>query len=65
MGLVRPWTDYFFGLLLENKIESVVGYDVVTPTTNVHDRGCLDLVVHVQFAHGRDAHLIEYTKRSM
>ena len=40
--LLHTWPD-----LLLSKIESVAGYDVVTPTTNVcnSDTDCLDLVI--------------------
>ena len=40
-----------------------MGYDVITPTTNVHNCDCLHLVTRVRFAHGRDAHLLELSAR--
>ena len=60
-GEAMAWP--LFGLLLESKIESAVGYDMITPTTNVRNRDCLHLVTRVRFAHGWDAHLLELSAR--
>ena len=36
MGPVSPWPDHFFEGATIKQIESVAGYDVVTPSTNVN-----------------------------
>ena len=46
MGVVRPWPDpLFLGCYYKAKSESAVGYDMVTPTSNVCDCNRLDLVM--------------------